>query len=245
MIQRQITEITKHGAAAGEAGRPGRADWTIDQGWENYTPDEHAVWKTLFERQTKLLPGRACKEFVQGMRDLPIGADQIPDFRRLSDVLMKHTGWQVVAVPGLVPDEVFFGARGALVVVDPAAMERLEEFKLGSHPESFQLERDGPRIFVNLPDQESIGVIDQKTGAVTKWKIPGHANAHALALDEAGHRLFAASLQPGRLTVVDTQSGRVVVTLPCILGVDDLWFDQTRKADLRSRCRRHRCIPAG
>jgi DNA-binding beta-propeller fold protein YncE len=108
-------------------------------------------------------------------------------------------------------------------------MERLEEFKVGSHPESFQLERDGPRIFVNLSDQESIGVIDQKTGAVTKWKIPGHTNVHALALDEVNHRLFAASLQPGRLTVVDTQSGRVVVTLPCILGVDDIWYDPTRK----------------
>src|SRR5215467_8444466 len=107
-MQGQITEVTKHGAAAGESGRPERADWTVDQGWEKYTTDEHAVWKTLFERQTKLLLGRACKEFVQGMRDLPIGAAQIPDFRRLSDVLMKHTGWQVVAVPGLVPDEVFF-----------------------------------------------------------------------------------------------------------------------------------------
>jgi phenylalanine-4-hydroxylase len=101
-------QITKHGAAAGEAEPPERADWTIDQGWESYTTDEHAVWKTLFERQTRLLPDRACKEFVQGMRDLPIGADQIPDFRRLSDVLMRRTGWQVVAVPGLVPDEVFF-----------------------------------------------------------------------------------------------------------------------------------------
>jgi phenylalanine-4-hydroxylase len=107
MIERSI-ENTKHGAAAGEATRPERPDWTIDQGWENYTPDEHAVWKTLFERQAKLLPGRACKEFLQGMRDLPIGANQIPDFRRLSEVLMRHTGWQVVAVPGLVPDEVFF-----------------------------------------------------------------------------------------------------------------------------------------
>ena len=121
------------------------------------------------------------------------------------------------------------GSRGALAVVDPATGERLEEFKVGSHPESFQLERHGPRIFVNLPDQESIGVVEQKTGAVTKWKIPGHSNAHALALDEAGHRLFAASLQPGRLTVVDTQSGEVVATLACILGVDDLWFDPTRK----------------
>jgi phenylalanine-4-hydroxylase len=98
----------KHGAAAGEVGKPDSADWTIDQGWENYTAEEHRVWKTLFERQSKLLPGRACDEFIQGMRNLTMDTDQIPDFRRLSEVLMKRTGWQVVAVPGLVPDEVFF-----------------------------------------------------------------------------------------------------------------------------------------
>ncbi len=96
----------KHGLAAGE--RPARADWTIDQGWDHYTPADHATWRTLFERQTHLLPGRACDEFVQGMRDLPIGPDRIPDFRALSEVLLQRTGWQVVAVPGLVPDEVFF-----------------------------------------------------------------------------------------------------------------------------------------
>jgi phenylalanine-4-hydroxylase len=96
----------KHGLGAGTA--PERADWTIDQGWAAYTPQEHAVWKTLFERQTRLLPGRACDEFVAGMRDLPIGPEQIPDFHQLNEVLMQRTGWQVVAVPGLVPDEVFF-----------------------------------------------------------------------------------------------------------------------------------------
>ena len=101
-------EPTKHGLAAGAAAQPENADWTISQGWEHYTAADHATWKTLFQRQTKLLPGRACDEFVQGMRDLPIGADEIPDFRRLSEVLMPRTGWQVVAVPGLVPDEVFF-----------------------------------------------------------------------------------------------------------------------------------------
>jgi phenylalanine-4-hydroxylase len=101
-------EATKHGAAAGESGRPISADWTIDQGWDNYTPEEHGIWKTLFERQSKLLPGRACDEFVQGMRDLTIDAEHIPDFRRLSEDLEKRTGWRVVAVPGLVPDEVFF-----------------------------------------------------------------------------------------------------------------------------------------
>ena len=99
---------TKHGAAAGEGGRPARADWTIDQGWDRYTPAEHAVWRTLFDRQAALLPGRACDEFIAGMRALPIGPEEIPDFRRLSDVLMRRTGWQIVAVPGLVPDEVFF-----------------------------------------------------------------------------------------------------------------------------------------
>ena len=96
------TKPGKHGLAAGEAGRPVSDDWTVDQGWERYTAAEHATWKTLFERQTRLLPDRACDEFVQGMKDLPIGPEQIPDFRRLSEVLMRRTGWQVVAVPGLV-----------------------------------------------------------------------------------------------------------------------------------------------
>src|SRR6266850_5752935 len=105
-MQRQLNEIVKHGLAAAHA--PERPDWTIDQGWERYTQQEHGVWKTLYARQSKLLPGHACDEFVEGMQALPIGADAIPDFRRLSDVLMQHTGWQVVAVPGLVPDEVFF-----------------------------------------------------------------------------------------------------------------------------------------
>lgn len=124
-----------------------------------------------------------------------------------------------------------YGARerAAIAMVDAATMERRQEFMLGSHPESFQLERDGPRIFVNLPDQEAVGVIDRNSGAVTQWKIPGNVNNHALALDEAGHRLFAASLQPGRLTVIDTMSGAVVANLPGVLGVDDLWFDASRR----------------
>lgn len=103
-----IDGSTKHGLAGGDAARPDRPDWTIDQGWKNYTAAEHAVWKTLFERQTALLPGRACDEFVEGMKNLPIGADKIPDFLELSEVLKQRTGWEVVAVPGLVPDEVFF-----------------------------------------------------------------------------------------------------------------------------------------
>ena len=107
MLQ-QLKEHVKHGLAAGTDQRPERPDWTIDQGWHNYTPQEHAVWKMLFERQSKLLPGRACDEFVRGMQDLPIGPDQIPNFEQLSETLSQCTGWQIVAVPGLVPDDVFF-----------------------------------------------------------------------------------------------------------------------------------------
>lgn len=98
----------KHGLAAGTDVQQRRPDWTIDQGWKNYTAQEHAVWKTLFERQTKLLPGLACDAFVQGMQNLPMSAEQIPNFVELSKTLMQATGWQIVAVPGLVPDEVFF-----------------------------------------------------------------------------------------------------------------------------------------
>jgi phenylalanine-4-hydroxylase len=101
-------EFTKHGLLAGDKAQPHRADWTIEQNWPAYTSAEHAVWRTLFERQSKLLPGRASAEFLAGMAALPIGADKIPDFRRLSDVLGRRTGWQVVAVPGLVPPEIFF-----------------------------------------------------------------------------------------------------------------------------------------
>ena len=85
-----------------------RADWTVDQGWESYTETEHNTWRQLFARQTALLQGRACDAFVAGMQALPIKADRIPEFGALNQVLAQHTGWQIVAVPGLVPDDVFF-----------------------------------------------------------------------------------------------------------------------------------------
>ena len=121
------------------------------------------------------------------------------------------------------------GQRGALAAVDVATMERVQDYQLGSHPESFQLEHDGSRIFVNLPDQEAFAVIDRKTGGVAKWTILGDKNSHTLAFDEAGRRLFTAALQPGQLTVIDSDRGNVIAKLPCVLGVDDLWYDAARK----------------
>lgn len=107
MLQ-QHQASTKHGLAAGADHQPERPDWTTDQNWSAYTAQEHGIWKTLFERQSRLLPGRACDEFMRGLQDLPIGPEQIPNFEALSEKLMQRTGWQVVAVPGLVPDDVFF-----------------------------------------------------------------------------------------------------------------------------------------
>lgn len=85
-----------------------RADFTIDQHWDRYNASEHAIWKSLYERQAALLPGRAAREFLDGIARLDLVADRIPDFEKLSDGLEKITGWRVVAVPSLVPDAIFF-----------------------------------------------------------------------------------------------------------------------------------------
>lgn len=84
------------------------SDWTIPQNWRAYTAEEHATWDTLFERQAKLLPGRASRAWLKGLDALRLSESGIPNFEELSERLTKLTGWQVVAVPGLVPDDVFF-----------------------------------------------------------------------------------------------------------------------------------------
>lgn len=96
----------KHTIATPSAGAA--ADWTIPQNWASYSQAEHATWDRLFERQARLLPGRVSPEFIAGLDVLRLSKPGIPDFDELSERLMKATGWRVVAVPGLVPDDVFF-----------------------------------------------------------------------------------------------------------------------------------------
>lgn len=85
-----------------------RPDYTIDQDWRHYTSRDHETWRTLYARLERLLPAYACPEFVDGMQRLDIGHNEIPEFTELSRRLGALTGWSVVAVPGLVPDEIFF-----------------------------------------------------------------------------------------------------------------------------------------
>ncbi len=83
-------------------------DWIISQDWEKYTEQEHTVWKTLYQRQLKTLKGLVCDEFYQGVELINLGSEKIPDIRRINEKLYKLTGWTVVTVPSLVPDDVFF-----------------------------------------------------------------------------------------------------------------------------------------
>jgi phenylalanine-4-hydroxylase len=96
--------------ATDEKQRPpgAAADWTIAQGWSAYRAGEHAMWDQLFSRQSAMLPGRVHPAFLQGLDILRLSKPGIPDFDELNERLHRATGWTVVAVPGLVPDALFF-----------------------------------------------------------------------------------------------------------------------------------------
>ena len=84
------------------------ADWTVPQHWERFTDDEHRVWDLLFARQQEMLRGRSVRAFAEGLDVLRLSRPGIPELGELNDRLHARTGWSVVSVPGLVPDEVFF-----------------------------------------------------------------------------------------------------------------------------------------
>src|SRR5581483_2086046 len=85
-----------------------RADYTFDFDPANYTPEDHAIWQTLCNRQKPLLKGRACNEYLDSLDELSIVTEAgIPDWRRLSEFLEKKTRWQIVTVPGLIPGDIF------------------------------------------------------------------------------------------------------------------------------------------
>lgn len=83
------------------------ADYAVDQRWADYTADEHALWRRLYERQVRLLPGYACDEYLAGLARLDAG-EAIPRLDVASKKLHHATGWTLVGVPGLIPDLTFF-----------------------------------------------------------------------------------------------------------------------------------------
>jgi len=119
---------------------------------------------------------------------------------------------------------------GAIAAVDAMTNQRLdEEYKIGGEPESFQLEKSGPNIYVNIPDLKQIAVINRNTKAITRWPLTGLLMNFPMALDEADHRLFVGIREPPRLAVFDTASGHSVALLPSVADSDDLYFDAEHK----------------
>jgi hypothetical protein len=119
---------------------------------------------------------------------------------------------------------------GAFAIVDPAAAKSVASIKLPAHPESFQLDLDANRIFVNLPDAKQMAVIDREARTVlAHWPMEKFQANFPMALDAANHRLFVGCRKPARLVVLDTTTGKPVTDLAISGDTDDLFYDAARK----------------
>ncbi len=118
---------------------------------------------------------------------------------------------------------------GALGAVDKDGV-KIADIKLDAHPESFQLEKNGSRIFVNLPKARKIAVVDRKTkSVVASWVTGGPQANFPMALDEANHRLIVVCRTPARMVVLDTATGKLIATIPTVGDCDDVFYDEARK----------------
>lgn len=127
---------------------------------------------------------------------------------------------------------VFVGIVGGIAMIDGATDTHVDKDLKGSggHSESFQLEKKGSRVFVNVPDDDAVvNVIDRKTGALTKWGLNGAKANYPMALDEDDRRLFVITRRPPLLVVLDTDSGKEVTRVPVSGSCDDVYFDSARK----------------
>ena len=119
---------------------------------------------------------------------------------------------------------------GALRAIDPDTGESTGDIRLPGHPESFQLEQRGTRIFVNVPGAHQVVVAERaKRAVVATWDVPGAAANFPMALDEASHRLFVGARRPAELLVYDTETGKVVARQSIGGDTDDLYFDAARR----------------
>lgn len=120
--------------------------------------------------------------------------------------------------------------HGALALLDAATFAVTGTIALPGHPESFRLERDGRRAFVNVPSAHAVVVADLEKRVVTaQWHTGGASANFPMALDEAGHRLFVGTRSPAMLLVYDTVSGHIVAKHVIGGDADDLFFDARRK----------------
>jgi phenylalanine-4-hydroxylase len=104
---------TQHGAhLRGDYSRAA-ADYTVSQNYDQYTDEDQDIWRALFARQLPLIERFAAPEVIHGIQTLGASADQIPDFERTNQTLQELTGWRIVAVPGLIPEQNFYAHLAA------------------------------------------------------------------------------------------------------------------------------------
>jgi DNA-binding beta-propeller fold protein YncE len=119
---------------------------------------------------------------------------------------------------------------GAIAAISPIDGQVFGEARLSGHPESFQLERSGPRVFVNVPDSDQIAVIDRAAmKAVATWPVVGARANFPMALDEANHRIFVGCRRPARVLIYDTATGKQSAAFDIVGDTDDLFYDAARK----------------
>ena len=117
---------------------------------------------------------------------------------------------------------------GALAFLDSTG-KKIVEIPIDAHPESFQLEKSGTRIFVNVPDQKEIQVADLvKDAVLARWPVTAAATNFPMALDEVRHRLFVGCRTPARLLVFDTETGKIVASPEIVGDSDDLFYDSSK-----------------
>ena len=122
------------------------------------------------------------------------------------------------------------GSGAALAVLDLKTDTKVADIKLSGHPESFQLEKNGDRIFVNVPDSGVVEVVDRREGTVVAtWPIRGASENFPMALDEADHRLFVGTRSPPKLLVLDTESSKTLASLDAPGDADDIFYDAKAK----------------
>ena len=120
--------------------------------------------------------------------------------------------------------------EGALAVIDPETIRKVGDIKLDGHPESFQLETKGRRIFVNVPTARHVAVIDRdKRAVVAKWDVKDVEANFPMALDEANHRLFIGCRKPAKVLILDTHLGQPVAAVDCCGDTDDVFYDAANK----------------
>jgi DNA-binding beta-propeller fold protein YncE len=119
--------------------------------------------------------------------------------------------------------------NSAIAAIDAVTNKRTDEvYKLGGEPESFQLEKSGPNIYVNVPDQKAIKVINRTTKEITQWPVTNAQN-FPMALNEAEHRLIVGTREPATVSVFDTGTGKMVTSVPTVQDTDDLYYSAERK----------------